>query len=157
MKTLEFSLTKKEFFRLSLWHHYLHRQWVYLIAYPSIIFFSVSLLVIQTNVTLAIFGLCLAIFTPTYLIIYYWRYAHDEKNKWITKPLIYQIDAQRVTWKSPTGISGEIPWKHIIQKRETSNYYLLYVSKNQFLYIRKDKFQSKEDRADFLEWMKAAL
>jgi len=66
-------------------------------------------------------------------------------------PRHYEIDSDQVIELMEDGTSSTIKTERFIKVMKTSRYYLLYVARNEYIYLPFDAFESFTDREWFEE------
>ena len=77
------------------------------------------------------------------------RNAYSKVNKNYYKSRTYQFDEKFIAYTMPDGGEGKINWRTIIKTRKRPHYYLLYISRGQFIYVPVDCFKTEDDRLKF--------
>ena len=88
-------------------------------------------------------------FYPFIIIGQLWRQAHAKDNKLFYIGRSFEITEDKINGLIEDGTESAVKFEHVIKIKILMNYYLLYITKNQFLYIPKDSFQSETDRVWF--------
>jgi len=144
IKTQEIKLTANEFFRLIL-SIYLRKRW-WLVAW---IWILIIILLFSGNIGfIEIILLALILLFQLVIIAQYWFYAHAKDNRLYLLSRYYEIDADRIVETMEDGTSSIIKNERFIKVMKTSVYYLLYVARNEYVYLPVDAFESLADR----EW-----
>jgi hypothetical protein len=90
----------------------------------------------------------LGIYMLTYVgLIFYSMILKD--NKALFKKKFYEIDDTFIVGYGSDGEMSKVPFSHVIRILEAPGYYLLFVSKDSFLYIPFEAFYTTEDRNSF--------
>jgi len=144
IKTQEIKLTANEFFRLIL-SIYLKKRW-WLVAWIWIL--VVILLFCRQIGLVEIVLLALVLFFQAVIIGQYWFYAHSKENRLYLLARYYEINADQVIELMEDGTSSTIKTERFIKVLKTSSYYLLYVARNEYIYLPVSAFESLSDR----EW-----
>lgn len=76
-------------------------------------------------------------------------FANSKDNKLFLLERYFEIDEDRFVGFLIDGTDSTIKIERIIRKIELKDIYLLYVAKNQFIFITKDSFKSDNDRIWF--------
>ncbi len=86
-----------------------------------------------------------------FVVLYYWWYAHCKQNSIFFKDRYFELDGDFLSGYLDDGTTYKINIKNIIKMQKTSKYLLLYVAKDQFIYMPSECFQSEADLCDFEE------
>lgn len=78
-----------------------------------------------------------------YIYLYRFAYAKDKEDFLSEKQLFFNDSTIRI--EEADGGFGEFPFTRINRIIDKGTFWMLYISKNQFLYIPKDIFYSEED------------
>lgn len=141
--TKEFALTRNDMLRILLLA-YLKKKW-WMLALVIII----GLANLNGNYATEKFFVIFAAAYPFLVLFGLWNYANSDENRNFYKPRHYEIDAEKITAYMESGSDGTIMVNDFVKTLQVGNYYLLYLSKNQFLPIAKDSFQSDSEKAWF--------
>jgi len=144
IKTQDIKLTANEFFRLIL-SIYLKKRW-WLVAWIWILI--LTLLLSQHIGLIEILLLALILLFQLVIIVQYWFYAHAKENRIYLLSRFYEINADQVVELLEDGTSSTIRVERFNKVLKTNRYYLLYVARNEYIYIPFDAFGSSGDR----EW-----
>ena len=145
IKTQEIKITANEFFRLIL-SIYLKKRW-WLLAW---IWILVIILLLGGSIGLIeIFLLAFILLFQVIIVGQYWFYAHSKDNRIYLMARHYEIDTDQVVEMMEDGTSSTIRTERFIKMMKTPRYYLLYVARNEYIYLPVCAFQSLADR----EWI----
>jgi hypothetical protein len=138
-------LTKKEFFRLLI-DLYLKKRWWFLvfIFLMALVQFSVQEKSQGIN-----FFIIFALLYPLLLLYQYYRYAYSDKNENILRVRHHIITEDTIKTYVNDGSMSELKLSTFIKAEKIKQYYLLYLSKNQYLIIKEKEFASAYDRELF--------
>jgi hypothetical protein len=149
IKTKEIKITANEFFRLIL-SIYLKKRW-WLVAW---IWILIVILLLSRQIGLVeIILLALILLFQVVIIGQYWFYAHSKDNRIYLLSRYYEIDTDRIVETMEDGTSSTIKTERFINVLKTSGYYLLYVARNEYIYLPVGAFQSLADR----EWFENVI
>ncbi|MBV5348486.1 hypothetical protein JZU61_02295 [bacterium] len=144
IKTQEIKITANEFFRLIL-SIYLKKRW-WLVAW---IWILIVILLLGGSIGLIeIFLLAFILLFQVIIVGQYWFYAHSKDNRIYLMARHYEIDSGQVVELMEDGTSSTIKTKRFIKMMKTPRYYLLYVARNEYIYLPVCAFHSLAD----LEW-----
>ena len=144
IKTQEIKITANEFFRLIL-SIYLKKRW-WLLAW---IWILVIILLLGGSIGLIeIFLLAFILLFQVIIVGQYWFYAHSRDNRIYLMARHYEIDTDQVVEMMEDGTSSTIKTERFIKVMKTQMYFLLYVARNEYIYLPVCAFQSLADR----EW-----
>ena len=149
IKTQDIKLTANEFFRLIL-SIYLKKRW-WLVAW---IWILIIILLFSGHIGLVeITLLALILLFQVVIIAQYWFYAHAKDNRLYLLSRYYEIDTDRIVETMEDGTSSIIKNERFIKVMKTTSYYLLYVARNEYVYLPVGAFESSADR----EWFEDAI
>jgi hypothetical protein len=97
--------------------------------------------------------LALIVLFQLVIIAQYWFYAHSKDNRIYLLSRYYEIDTDRVIETMEDGTSSIIKNERFIKVMKTTNYYLLYVARNEYVYLPVSSFESLDDR----EWFEVEI
>lgn len=140
IRTEKYSLTESKYFRIILRIYFTQRIWfwsILLIGFISGIIFGDLFLIIFPVVWLL------------YVVTHYWHYAYSKKNKIFFKEHYIEIDGDFLIAYLDDGTTDKINLSNIIELRKNKEYFLLYIAKNQHIYVPFTCFKSEEDIIEF--------
>ncbi len=150
IETLEYSLTKTEYFKILI-ENRLRRYWY---LYLMIVGGGLFLLTNSADnplfilIAFASFIYVLGIF----IYLYYWAYSDKNKILFLKRKL--GVNENGITVSTESGSRGEIPFGYLLNVVERKNYWLLYIALGQFVYVPKEAFKNHADFAGFREILK---
>jgi hypothetical protein len=151
IRTERFSLTSVDYFWIIL-TTYLKRRWW---TISLMLLFGLLFLLKKDKDTFEYFLLSIAFFYPILLLIQFWMYAKSKDNKLFLVERHYEISEDGLTGKLNDGSESVIKKENFIRTVELRNYYLLYISKSQFVCIPKEAFINQQDKDwFFMEYIK---
>jgi len=144
--TKKVKLTSKEYFSILI-TRYVKRRW-WLIAW----IWGLAIIMCLTGDygEFEYFFTGMAIVYPILLVWQFWRYANSKDNKLFLLERYYEIEKGKINGVIDDDTSSPIKIEHFIKVDLIKNTYLLFIAKNQFIYIPIDSFQSKND----LNWFR---
>lgn len=150
LQTRPISLTPARLFRISLVRHFERRKWL-LYVYPLAFGLQAYLasLPIDRIRYIGIFGAAIMGVFLIYILSFYWRFAYSPENQAVMRARSYQIDESFISTHLQDGGVTTLNWSRVKEARSRSQYYLLYTSITQFIYLTREAFQSEEDRRAF--------
>ena len=83
---------------------------------------------------------------PVIIVFQYWRFSNSKANKVFFLERNYEIYDDKIVGNLSDGTSNEILITHFIKVIRLKKCFLLYLSKNQFLYFPQDSFKSRSDK-----------
>ncbi len=140
IETNKFKLSEKEYYKILFLNTFIYRQW----------FVLVLIIVMILGIFSERYWLCLLL--PLYLIIfplYLFSFVKKSNNPAIRHDMIISFDDKFIFGKLSDGSENKLNMENIIKIRNRNKYYLLYISKHQFIYIPKIAFKSNSDRETF--------
>jgi len=144
IKTQEIQITANEFFQL-IFSIYLKKRW-WLLAW---IWILVIILLLGGSLSLIEISLLAFILLFQVIIIgQYWFYAHSKDNGIYLMARHYEIGSGQVVELMEDGTSSTVKTERFIKVMKTSRYYLLYVARNEYIYLPVSAFANTSDR----EW-----
>lgn len=144
IQTQEIKLTGNEFFRLILSIYLKKRWWLLAWIWILIIILLLSGHIGFVEITL----LALILLFQVILVAQYWIYAHSKDNRIYLMARYYEMDSDRVIERMEDGTSSVLKTDRFIKVMKTSRYYLLFVAKDEYIYLPFIAFKSLADR----EW-----
>ena len=129
---------------------YLKKRW-WLIAWMWVL--AIAFMISGNNDSFDVFIIVFAIIYPILLMIQYWRYATSKDNKLMLLERYYEIDGEKIKGIIDQDTISLIKTEHFIRVDLIRNTYLLYIAKNQFIYIPIDSFETDADR----EWFESEI
>lgn len=147
--TKKIQLTKKSFFKTLLMAHLKRRWWFFILIWALAFLFSLN----NRNDSFEHFYSCFAVLYPIYFLYTYWNFANSKDNALFLLERYYDIYEDRFVCFLSDGTESTFKCEHFIKKVELKNIYLLYISRNQFVFIPKEAFKSKEDE----DWFRQSI
>ncbi len=144
IKTKEIRLTGNEFFYLLLSTYIKKRWWLLVWIWAMILILLVGSTMSYIEYLVSIFLILLQIIQ----ILQYWFYANASDNRIYLLPRYFAIDNEQITEYMNDGTSSIIKIDRIIRVMQVRKSYLLFVARNEYIYLPFDAFESPED----LEW-----
>ena len=149
IKTKRFQYTPKEFFNI-LMVRYIKRRW-WLFAWIWILALILILIGNQDFLTFYLIGF--AIVYPVLVMFQCWRYVNSKANQLLLSERHYELDTDKINGILDEDTRSAIKLEHFIKVEFIRNTYLLFIAKNQFVYIPADAFESEED----IKWFEAEI
>jgi hypothetical protein len=144
IKTDKFSLTNLDYFKILITTYLKKRWWMI----SLMLLFGLFFIFKQNKDSFEYFLLFFAFFYPIILLIQYWRYANSKENKLFLIERFFEISEDSITGILTDGSKSIVKLDNIIKVTTLKKYYLLYISKSQFIYIPKNSFMNQQDQ----EW-----
>ena len=92
----------------------------------------------------------LVVLYPILILFQFWRYPNLEDNKLFLAERYYEIEEEKMNAIIDEDTFSTINHRHFIKYYLINEVYLLYLSRNQFIYIPIKSFKSEDD----LQWFK---
>ena len=150
LNTRPISLTRARLFTISLIRHFERRKWL---AYAYPIAFILQAYLASSGIEriryIGIFGSAIMGVLLIYILAFYWRFAYSPNNKAFLRARSYQIDENFISTHLDDGSVSTFNWNRIKEAHARSQYYLLYTSLTQFIYLTREAFSSDSDRLAF--------
>ena len=147
IRTQNIKISANEFFRL-IFSIYLKRRW-WLVAW---IWILIIILLFSGHIGLVeIILLVLILLFQVIIVAQYWIYAHSKDNRLYLLSRYYEIDSGQVVEQMEDGTTSTIRNERFIKVMKTSKYYLLYVARNEYIYLPVSAFDSLADQKWFEE------
>lgn len=143
--TEKIKLTEYSFFKILL-AVYLKKRWWFIVM---IWLFALLMFSKDEKDSSDTFFIFFAIFYPILLAIRFWIYSNSKDNKLFLLERFFEIDENKFIVFLGDGTESTIKIEHFIRVVELKNIFLLYISKNQFIFIPKGSFKSNQDRVWF--------
>lgn len=139
-----FRLTPNIYFGIIVKRHLQKSWWLYVLCLLFSLYFLFSTDRSSFAVFMIIFGI---IYLPS-VLIYYFFWATSSKNNTLFLDRKLTLESEKLSMNAD-GIYSELAYKHVQKIVETSDYFLLYVAKSQFVYIPKSAFVDAADIEKF--------
>ena len=143
LKTIRFEISRGEFFRIQV-HNYLATRWWTLLALPLLaiaVYFKVD------GVPVWMLGF-LALVIPAAQSSYFWIHTNSSDNRIFFLSRSYEFNGQHIK-SAMQGSASELSWQHITRVIHRENYFLLYLSATQYIYVPYRAFALPEDLKAF--------
>jgi len=153
IETKKYSQNPKTYFSIILNTSLKKKKLLYLLVF---IIGCVHLLIyVKYNRTASLVWASLAFGYFVFIYIYLYRFAHskDKKDFLGEKQLFFNNENVRI--EEGVGDFGEFPYSRILRVVDEKGFWMLYISKSQFIYVPKDIFYEKEHFEKFQEYILA--
>ena len=147
--TQKIKLTSKELF-IILIIRYIKKRW-WLLAWIWIL--AIILALQEQYDSFDYFFISMAIIYPIVLAIQFWRYVISKDNKLLLLERYYEIDNEKINGIIDEDTYSPIKLEHFIKVDKIKETYLLFIAKNQFIYIPINSFKNNSDR----EWFEKEI
>lgn len=147
---MQFITTKK----IKLSHYELFKILIELYArkrkswIPLLLLFFFLILAHRSTSNIQTFLLVFIILYPSLIIFNNWRFAKSKANKLFLMERYYDIYNDRIIGHMEDGAESIIRSEHFVKSVNLSDYYILYISESQFIFIAKHSFKNKIEK----EW-----
>jgi hypothetical protein len=142
--TKKVKLTPKDLFSILILRYIKKRWWLFIWIWGLALILGLD----GINDSFDVFFIVFAIIYPILLLIQFWRYVTSKDNKILLLERYYEIDNEKINGIIDKDTYSPIKLEHFIKVDLIRKTYLLYIAKNQFVYIPIDSFESDSDR----EW-----
>ena len=139
--TKKIKLTSKEYFRILITRYVKRRWWLF----AWILGLAIIMWLMGDFGEFEYFFTGMAVVYPILLVWQLWRYANSKDNKLFLLERYYEIEKEKINGIIDDDTSSPIKIEHFIKFDFIRNTYLLFIAKNQFIYIPVDSFQSEND------------
>jgi len=147
IKTQNIKITANEFFRL-IFSIYLKKRW-WLVAW---IWILIIILLFSGRIGFVeITLLALILLFQVIIVGQHWFYAHSKDNRLYLLARYYEIDRAQIIEVMEDGTTSTIRTERFIKVMKTPKYYLLYVARNEYIYLPVSAFESLDDQEWFEE------
>jgi hypothetical protein len=124
---------------------YLKRRWWMVVWVWAMVVF----LLFRSELSIAEYLLILLLIIFQFILVaQYWIFAHSKKNKIYLQTRHFEINTDQIVEYVEDGTSNKYSTEQFLKVMKTGRYYLLFVARNEFLYLPVSAFRSPEDR----EW-----
>lgn len=147
IESKSFRITNKDFFQLLMERHLRERWWLYALFISMAVFHGLK----PNKIELDWFFLIFFIFYPLVFVLQIYRHAYSKANKIFFEERYFQIDTKSIKAFMKNGSESTVTFDNLIKKGELKTYFLLYIAKNQFIFIPKSCFKSEQDKAWFVQ------
>lgn len=147
IKTQNIKISANEFFRLLL-SIYLKKRW-WLLAWIWMLI--IIILLVGSIGLVEIILLTFILLFQLVIVAQYWVYAHSKDNRIYLLARYYEINSDQIIELMEDGTSSTIRTERFIKVMKTPWYYLLFVAKNEYIYLPVTAFESLADQ----EWFEA--
>ncbi|MDP2940897.1 MAG: hypothetical protein Q8N85_01380 [Candidatus Omnitrophota bacterium] len=138
IKTSDFILTKEKYFQIITTSYFKTRWWLIFILLLLFFYAKVASLVV------------LIIFWFAFALIYFWFFTTSKKNKIFFASRYYEINDEFIIGYLKDGSIDKINLSNIVKAMKMPKYYLLYISRTNFVYLPLECLQSEEDRKNLV-------
>lgn len=149
IRTHNINLTANDFFRLILSIYLKKRWWLVAWIWILIVILLFSGRIGFVEITL----LALILLFQIIIVGQYWFYAHSKDNRLYLLARYYEIDTAQIIEVMEDGTTSTIKTERFIKVMKTRKYYLLYVARNEYIYLPFSAFESLADK----EWLEEEI
>lgn len=152
IKSNEYQLTKKEFFKICLLVNFKRLAVlavIYLILFDAAVFLKL-LNAYWLVIVIAVFVILIPVISVLSLLFY----LNSKANKIFYKKKRFEIDDDFLTTYLEDGSFGKIKLDSVVKIIKTYKYYMLFISQAQFQYLPKSAFLSEQDIKSFEDLLK---
>jgi len=148
IKTKLYSISKNDYFKIAVQLR-LRKSWpIYALTLLLVIYFFNR----YGEDTFATFFVIYGIILIPGMIAYLYYWTHSNENKIVFLPRQLAFDEEKIS-ATVEGAISEIPIKFITKIVRLKNFWLIYISKSQFVFIPKDAFETDSDKDEFEKWL----
>jgi hypothetical protein len=147
IETEKYSQSPKTYFNIVLKTRIKKRGWLYgLIILLGLIHLYLYLINdVESSIVWAIFCFLYPLFI--YIYLYRFSYSKDQREFLDEKQLFF--DAEKIKIVENDGGQGEFPYSRINRVKTEKDFWMLYISKSQFIYVPKNIFYTEADCKEF--------
>jgi hypothetical protein len=145
IRTKRFKYTPKELFSILI-IRYAKKQWWLLAWIWSL---AIIMIAIGNKDSFSYFFIVFSIAYPLLLIIRFWRHVNSKNNRLLLADKFYEIDNEKIKGIIDEDTHSTIRLEHFIKVEFIRNTYLLFIAKNQCIYMSADSFENDDDRKWF--------
>lgn len=149
IRTRKIELTGDEFFYLLLTIYFKRKwltiTWIWLVIF--ILLFSAQINAIEYWL---VGILC---FLQVVLVLQYWVYAHSTDNRIYLLPRYFEITEEHIVECMDDGTTSTIKTERVIKIMRTGKCFLLFVAKNEYIYLPFSAFESETD----IKWFESEI
>ena len=149
IKTQNIEITANKFFRLILSIYLIQRWWLVAWIWILIIILLFRGHIGFVEVTL----LSLILLFQIIIAGQYWIYAHSKDNRLYLLSRYYEIDTDQIIEMMEDGTTSTIRTERFIKVMKTNRYYLLYIARNEYIYMPVSAFESLAD----IDWFEKKI
>jgi len=150
IETENFELTSAEYFKIILKLRIKRSWWLFLI----ITFAPLAQFLWQNGIPIN-WGLIIFGWTyPILVIIYLYFWATSKKNASLFQKRRITFEGEKMTIEIEDGSKSEVRYTSIQNVRTFGDSWLLYVARNQWIYVTKSAFKSDQDQQEFVNLIK---
>lgn len=134
--------TSKEYFKILVMINIKKRWWIFVLLW----LLALVNIIRGRMDTFNIFFIVFSIVYPLLYLAYLFWFANSKDNKLYFIERYYDIYEDKIIGFLSDGTESPIKLEYFVRVLEMKNYYLLYISKAQFVYLPKDSFKSEQDK-----------
>ncbi len=146
--TKKFSLSKQTYFGILVKTYFRSRWW-----FPVLFWVFAILFAMDGINTIDLFLVLYAVIFPFILLLTFRRQAYSAQNKLFLMERYFEFDTEKSTGYLTDGTAQVIMNSNFFKVFTTESYYLLYLARNQFVYIPVSAFNNEEDK----KWFEAEI
>ncbi len=148
-----FALDREQYFRILLRNYFARRWWLLILDAVLLVLFVLALIYIPDALQLIHYvGVGILILFPVVYVVRFYRYAFAGNNDAFFMKRSATMDDTDLSVRFDDGDTDTIPWNQVVRVIEGQGYFLIYVSKQQFVFVPKSAFPSQAAAEEFREF-----
>lgn len=150
IQTNTFGINRNEYFWILIRNYFQKRLWFYALIYGFMILVTISIFILNLQIRLSyIVFMVYAILMPLYYLFWFWRHTRCKENAIFYRERALTISEDFLEATLDDGSIDKIRWPNILYYKKVKSGFLLYISKQQFIYIPNLIFRSNHDFNEF--------
>jgi len=146
--TKTYVIDKNALFKLLVSHRYIKRWWISAVAFVCVTAVLYFFMNADTTTSVMTLGVVIILGTASTLLSI-WRFVNGKGARIFYLSRHYVMDTEKISSFLEDGSTNTIMIKNFIKTDELGGYYLLYLTKGQYVFIPRTAFKTPEDQQWF--------
>lgn len=143
-------MKRNEYFWILARNYFKKRLWFYTLIYGFGVFLVISNVILRTKLKPSnLFFIIFILLMPIYYLLWFWRHSGSKGNEIFYRERVFTITDDFLEATLDDGSIDKIRWQNILYYKKIKEGYLLYISKQQFIYISKSIFKNENEFKKF--------
>lgn len=158
LQTNTFKMERQEYFRILVRNWVQKRWWLYSLIYVLVISLTLMIVIFGLPIRASYIALVIvAVLMPLYYLFWFWRQTGSKENALFYRERSFTITEEFLEATLDDGSMDKIRWQNILYFKKVNGGFLLFISKQQFIYIPNRVFQNDSDISKFNDLVTAHL
>lgn len=158
IQTNSFGMKRNEYFWILARNYFKRRLWFYSLIYGFGALLVVSTVILKMELKPSyVFFIVFTLLLPIYYLLWFWRHSGSKGNEIFYRERVFTITDEFLKATLDDSSIDKIRWQNILYYKKIKEGYLLYISKQQFIYIPNSIFKSENEFKEFEVYISSKL